>query len=79
MYMCRRRSTYFKVIMYKIGHPSPDLGIDLVAAFYGCLYVGAVPVPIRPPHPQNLITTLPTVRSAIILFTFNKYEVFCAF
>ena len=33
-----------------------------MAAFYGCLYVGAVPVPIRPPHPQNLITTLPTVR-----------------
>lgn len=37
-------------------------GIDLICAFYGCLYVGAVPVTIRPPHPQNLQTTLPTVR-----------------
>lgn len=37
-------------------------GLDLICAFYGCLYVGAVPVTIRPPHPQNLQTTLPTVR-----------------
>ncbi|XP_014227393.1 disco-interacting protein 2 homolog A isoform X1 [Trichogramma pretiosum] len=37
-------------------------GTDLICAFYGCLYVGAVPVTIRPPHPQNLQTTLPTVR-----------------
>lgn len=36
--------------------------LDLVAAFYGCLYVGMVPVTIRPPHPQNISTTLPTVR-----------------
>ena len=49
-------------------------GVDLITAFYGCLYVGVVPVTIRPPHPQNLQTTLPTVRmivdvskSAIIL------------
>merc|ERR1719340_235506 len=49
-------------------------GVELIAAFYGCLYVGVVPVTIRPPHPQNLQTTLPTVRmivdvskSAIIL------------
>jgi acyl-CoA synthetase (AMP-forming)/AMP-acid ligase II len=27
-------------------------GVDLIAAFYGCLYVGVVPVTIRPPHPQ---------------------------
>lgn len=27
--------------------------------------MGAVPVTIRPPHPQNLITTLPTVRMII--------------
>nr|CAD7429479.1 unnamed protein product [Timema monikensis] len=40
-------------------------GIDLVCAFYGCLYVGAVPVTIRPPHPQNLQTTLPTVRMIV--------------
>ncbi|OTF74293.1 hypothetical protein BLA29_010603, partial [Euroglyphus maynei] len=37
-------------------------GIDLICAFYGCLLVGVVPVTIRPPHPQNLQTTLPTVR-----------------
>ena len=50
------------------------LQVDLITAFYGCLYVGVVPVTIRPPHPQNLQTTLPTVRmivdvskSAIIL------------
>ena len=40
-------------------------GVDLIAAFYGCLYVGVVPVTIRPPHPQNLQTTLPTVRMIV--------------
>lgn len=39
--------------------------MDLIAAFYGCLYIGAVPVVIRPPHAQNLITTLPTVRMIV--------------
>uniref|UniRef100_A0A7N8XV93 Disco-interacting protein 2 homolog Bb n=1 Tax=Mastacembelus armatus TaxID=205130 RepID=A0A7N8XV93_9TELE len=53
-------------------------GIDLIAAFYGCLYAGCVPVTVRPPHPQNLAATLPTVRmiidvsvSACILTTQN--------
>ncbi|XP_043468504.1 disco-interacting protein 2 homolog A isoform X6 [Leptopilina heterotoma] len=40
-------------------------GTDLICAFYGCLYVGAVPVTIRPPHPQNLQTTLPTVKMIV--------------
>lgn len=40
-------------------------GLDLICAFYGCLYVGTVPVTIRPPHPQNLNTTLPTVRMIV--------------
>ncbi|RWS31013.1 disco-interacting protein 2-like protein, partial [Leptotrombidium deliense] len=40
-------------------------GIDLICAFYGCLYIGVVPVTIRPPHPQNLQTTLPTVRMIV--------------
>ncbi|CAH1179512.1 unnamed protein product [Phaedon cochleariae] len=40
-------------------------GLDLICAFYGCLYAGAVPVTIRPPHPQNLQTTLPTVRMIV--------------
>lgn len=40
-------------------------GLDLIAAFYGCLYLGAIPVIIRPPHAQNLLTTLPTVRMIV--------------
>uniref|UniRef100_A0A8C4QUY0 Disco-interacting protein 2 homolog Cb n=1 Tax=Eptatretus burgeri TaxID=7764 RepID=A0A8C4QUY0_EPTBU len=40
-------------------------GIDLVAAFYGCLYAGCVPVTIRPPHPQNIPSTLPTVKMIV--------------
>ena len=40
-------------------------GIDLIAAFYGCLYVGVVPVPIRPPHVQNIQTTLPTIKMIV--------------
>uniref|UniRef100_A0AAY4C7S8 DMAP1-binding domain-containing protein n=1 Tax=Denticeps clupeoides TaxID=299321 RepID=A0AAY4C7S8_9TELE len=40
-------------------------GIDLIAAFYGCLYSGCIPVTVRPPHPQNLTATLPTVRMII--------------
>ncbi len=39
--------------------------VDLVAAFYGCLYVGIIPVPIRPPHVQNIQTTLPTIKMII--------------
>lgn len=40
-------------------------GIDLICAFYGCLYLGVIPITIRPPHPQNLATTLPTVRMIV--------------
>lgn len=40
-------------------------GVDLIAAFYGCLYAGVIPVTVRPPHPQNLAATLPTVRMII--------------
>lgn len=40
-------------------------GIDLIASFYGCLYAGCIPVTVRPPHPQNLPATLPTVRMII--------------
>uniref|UniRef100_A0A672HJ01 DMAP1-binding domain-containing protein n=1 Tax=Salarias fasciatus TaxID=181472 RepID=A0A672HJ01_SALFA len=40
-------------------------GMDLVAAFYGCLYAGCVPVTVRPPHPQNISTTLPTVKMIV--------------
>lgn len=37
----------------------------MLCAFYGCLYIAAIPITIRPPHPQNLITTLPTVRMIV--------------
>lgn len=40
-------------------------GIELIATFYGCLYAGCVPVTVRPPHPQNLATTLPTVKMIV--------------
>ncbi|KAL1228039.1 Disco-interacting protein [Trichinella pseudospiralis] len=40
-------------------------GIELICAFYGCLVVGMVPVCIRPPHPQNLQSTLPTVKMVV--------------
>nr|CAB3238033.1 disco-interacting protein 2 homolog C [Phallusia mammillata] len=40
-------------------------GVELVAAFYGCLYAGCVPVPVRPPHARSLVSTLPTVRKII--------------
>lgn len=42
-----------------------SVGVDLIAAFYGCLYAGVIPVTVRPPHPQNLAATLPTVRMII--------------
>ncbi|KAE8626791.1 hypothetical protein XENTR_v10006759 [Xenopus tropicalis] len=40
-------------------------GIELIAAFYGCLYAGCIPVTVRPPHAQNLAATLPTVRMIV--------------
>uniref|UniRef100_A0A8C9WM98 Disco interacting C n=1 Tax=Scleropages formosus TaxID=113540 RepID=A0A8C9WM98_SCLFO len=40
-------------------------GIDLISAFYGCLYGGCVPITVRPPHPQNIATTLPTVKMIV--------------
>lgn len=40
-------------------------GLDLICAFYGCLYVGVVPVTIRPPHPHNLHSTLPTAKMIV--------------
>lgn len=49
-------------------------GIDLIAAFYGCLYAGCVPVNVRPPHPQNLAATLPTVRMIIDVGPSTLYD-----
>lgn len=41
------------------------IGLDLIAAFYGCLYAGCIPITVRPPHPQNISTTLPTVKMIV--------------
>lgn len=40
-------------------------GLDLICAFYGCLCINAIPITTRPPHSQNLMTTLPTVRMIV--------------
>ncbi|CAF0872512.1 unnamed protein product [Brachionus calyciflorus] len=40
-------------------------GVDLICAFYACLYIGVIPVPIRPPHVQNIQTTLPTIKMIV--------------
>lgn len=50
---------------HRVHFPPTRAGIDLIAAFYGCLYAGVIPVTVRPPHPQNLAATLPTVRMII--------------
>src|SRR3569832_1474561 len=34
-------------------------GLDFIAAFFGCLYAGAIPVPAYPPEPARLARTLP--------------------
>lgn len=39
--------------------------LDLICAFYACLYAGAIAVPVRPFHPQSLESTLPTVRMTV--------------
>nr|XP_018668928.1 disco-interacting protein 2 homolog C isoform X1 [Ciona intestinalis] len=39
--------------------------VDLTAAFYGCLYAGCVPIPVRPPHMKSIAATLPTVRMVV--------------
>lgn len=41
--------------------------VDLVSSFYACLYIDVVPVAIRPPHAQNLLNTLSTVKMMIEL------------
>ena len=37
-------------------------GIELIVAFFGCLYVGVVPVVVRPPLMTNLPGSLPTIK-----------------
>jgi acyl-CoA synthetase (AMP-forming)/AMP-acid ligase II len=40
-------------------------GPDYIAAFFGCLYAGAIPVPAYPPDPTRLGRTLPRLLSII--------------
>ncbi|XP_061150426.1 disco-interacting protein 2 homolog C-like isoform X2 [Syngnathus typhle] len=40
-------------------------GMELIVSFYGCLYAGCVPVTVRPPHPRDVTTTLPTVKMIV--------------
>lgn len=55
----------------------PPVGIDLIVAFYGCLYAGCVPITVRPPHPQNIATTLPTVKMIVEVKTLWCHNLLC--
>jgi acyl-CoA synthetase (AMP-forming)/AMP-acid ligase II len=38
-------------------------GIEFIAAFFGCLYAGVIPVPLPPPNPAQQQRTLPRLRA----------------
>ena len=40
-------------------------GLDYVAAFFGCLYAGAVAVPAYPPNPMQLERSLPRLQAIV--------------
>ncbi|MBV9787774.1 MAG: amino acid adenylation domain-containing protein, partial [Chloroflexi bacterium] len=40
-------------------------GLDYIAAFFGCLYAGAVAVPAYPPNPARLERTLPRLQGIV--------------
>ena len=40
-------------------------GVELIQAFYGCLYAGLVPVLVRPPTQRTLATAYNTVKMII--------------
>jgi len=40
-------------------------GLDFIAAFFGCLYAGVVPVITFPPDPNRLSQTLPTFQATV--------------
>uniref|UniRef100_A0A8C5NT04 Disco interacting protein 2 homolog B n=1 Tax=Junco hyemalis TaxID=40217 RepID=A0A8C5NT04_JUNHY len=44
-------------------------GIELITAFYGCLYSGCVPVTVRPPHAQSLPRAPGVVSKAACILT----------
>lgn len=40
--------------------------LDYLAAFFGCLYAGAIAVPVYPPHPAKLERSLPRIQSIAV-------------
>src|SRR5262249_43169907 len=40
-------------------------GLDFIAAFFGCVYGGAIAVPAYPPDPVRLASTLPRLQSIV--------------
>ncbi len=42
-----------------------DAGLEFVAALYGCMYAGAVPVPVNPPDLLRLSRTLPRLKAVV--------------
>ncbi|HEX7406600.1 MAG TPA: fatty acyl-AMP ligase [Candidatus Binatia bacterium] len=38
-------------------------GLEFIAAFFGCLYAGVIPVPLPPPNPAQQQRTLPRLRA----------------
>ncbi len=40
-------------------------GLDFVSAFFGCLYAGAVAVPVTPPDPSRLARSLPRMAAIV--------------
>jgi acyl-CoA synthetase (AMP-forming)/AMP-acid ligase II len=40
-------------------------GLDFIAALFGCLYAGTVPIPAYPPHPAQLARTVPRLLAII--------------
>ena len=38
-------------------------GLEFIAAFFGCLYAGVIPVPLPPPNPARQQRTLPRLRA----------------
>src|SRR5206468_9906793 len=39
--------------------------LEYIAAFFGCLYAGAIAVPAYPPHPVRLERSLPRLRAIV--------------
>jgi acyl-CoA synthetase (AMP-forming)/AMP-acid ligase II len=42
-----------------------DEALPFIAAFFGCLYAGAIPTPLHPPNPSRLAQTLPRLQAIL--------------